>query len=351
MFLTLWQRFLGNERLRRFTVLLFLVGVLYLARSMMNLILLTFIFSFLVISLNDAIRKKIDIPSKLIVIIVYLLMIGGIYLAITIYLPKLVTQTENLVNYIVKFYNHPPKGTNDVINMVTQYISQSDIMKQMRGGMSIIVKYLANIGTMGMTFIMALLLSFFFTIDKDDLFKFSKSFLKGPYSWFFNDVYYFAKIFVNSFGVVLETQFIIALINTAITTTILACMKMPQLFSLALLIFFMSMIPVAGVIISAISDVLYWLFCLWCMEFYLYLHLLCVVHALEAYVLNPKLMSSRTELPIFYTFVVLYVSEHLFGMWGLIVGIPVFTFLLDILGVKSDHIRRERLKKFREKVK
>ncbi|MYZ02071.1 AI-2E family transporter, partial [Lactobacillus salivarius] len=79
--------------------------------------------------------------------------------------------------------------------------------------------------------------------------------------------------------------------------------------------------------------------------------MLCVVHALEAYVLNPKLMSSRTELPIFYTFVVLYVSEHLFGMWGLIVGIPVFTFLLDILGVKSDHIRRERLKKFREKVK
>ena len=58
MFLTLWQRFLGNERLRRFTVLLFLVGVLYLARSMMSLILLTFIFSFLVISLNDAIRKK-----------------------------------------------------------------------------------------------------------------------------------------------------------------------------------------------------------------------------------------------------------------------------------------------------
>src|SRR5699024_5885883 len=92
MFLTLWQRFLGNEQLRRFTVLLFLVGVLYLARSMMSLILLTFIFSFLVISLNDAIRKKIDIPSKLIVIIVYLLMIGGIYLAITIYLPKLVTQ-------------------------------------------------------------------------------------------------------------------------------------------------------------------------------------------------------------------------------------------------------------------
>src|SRR5699024_12584613 len=100
-----------------FTVLLFLVGVLNLARSMMSLILLTFIFSFLVISLNDAIRKKIDIPSKLIVIIVYLLMIGGIYLAITIYLPKLVTKTENLLNYIVKFYNHSHNSKKDLINM------------------------------------------------------------------------------------------------------------------------------------------------------------------------------------------------------------------------------------------
>ena len=44
--------------------------------------------------------------------------------------------------------------------------------------------------------------------------------------------------------------------------------------------------------------------------------------------------SSRTELPIFYTFVVLLVSEHLFGTWGLIVGVPIFTFLLDIADVK-----------------
>jgi hypothetical protein len=40
------------------------------------------------------------------------------------------------------------------------------------------------------------------------------------------------------------------------------------------------------------------------------------------------------NLPIFYTFVVLLVGEHFFGVWGLICGVPVFTFLLDILGVK-----------------
>lgn len=61
-----------------------------------------------------------------------------------------------------------------------------------------------------------------------------------------------------------------------------------------------------------------------------------VVHAIEAYVLNPKLMSSKTNLPVFYTFIVLIFSEHFFGVWGLILGIPVFVFLLDVLDVKNE---------------
>ncbi|MFL6558003.1 MAG: AI-2E family transporter, partial [Bacillus sp. (in: firmicutes)] len=32
-------------------------------------------------------------------------------------------------------------------------------------------------------------------------------------------------------------------------------------------------------------------------------------------------------------FLVLIFSEHFFGVWGLIVGIPVFVFLLDVLEV------------------
>jgi predicted PurR-regulated permease PerM len=61
--------------------------------------------------------------------------------------------------------------------------------------------------------------------------------------------------------------------------------------------------------------------------------MIAVVHAIEAYILNPKLMSSKTNLPVFYTFVVLIFSEHFFGVWGLILGIPVFVFILDVLGV------------------
>lgn len=59
------------------------------------------------------------------------------------------------------------------------------------------------------------------------------------------------------------------------------------------------------------------------------------MHLLESYILNPKFLSSRKELLIFYTFVILLIREKLFGVWGLIAGISIFTFFLDILKVKQ----------------
>ncbi|NRG45235.1 AI-2E family transporter, partial [Bacillus sp. CRN 9] len=70
-----------------------------------------------------------------------------------------------------------------------------------------------------------------------------------------------------------------------------------------------------------------------------------IIHAIEAYILNPKLMSSKTNLPVFYTFIVLIFGEHFFGVWGLIVGIPVFVFLLDVLGVQGNEPLKKKLKK------
>jgi len=68
-----------------------------------------------------------------------------------------------------------------------------------------------------------------------------------------------------------------------------------------------------------------------------------VLHAIEAYFLNPKLMSAKTDLPIFYTFMVILFSEHFLGVWGLIIGIPLFMFLLDILGVTSSEESKQKM--------
>ena len=111
-------------------------------------------------------------------------------------------------------------------------------------------------------------------------------------------------------------------------------MGMPQLVALGLMVFIFSLVPVAGVIISLVplSFVAY---SVGGIRYVVYIFIMVlVIHAIEAYILNPKFMSSRTELPIFYTFLVLLLAEHFWGVWGLIVGVPIFIFFLDVLEIK-----------------
>jgi len=316
---------------------------LFLISSMMSIILLTFIFTFLVTRLVRVIRKWVPIPPAIIVIVVYALVILGIYFAVSLYLPQLIKQTISTFESVYRFYQNPSHDTNQMLTWVTSYFQNSDILKQLKGGFSVVLKYITNIGNMWITFFLSFVLSFFFTIEDRQMRVFSKRFLTSTFGWFFQDVYFFAKKFVNSFGVVLEAQFLIAIVNTVITVTFMAILKMPQLISLGLMIFLLSLVPVAGVIISIVPLSLI-AYSVGGLRYVVYMILMiAVVHTLEAYVLNPKFMSSRTELPVFYTFVVLLVSERLFGVWGLIVGVPVFNFILDIIGVKPVHRPRPNI--------
>ena len=330
-----WHRFIDNVPLRRFVVLALLIWVLYLVRGMLSAILLTFIFTYIVVHWVRFVQRWLPkLPSLLVVLVTYAVLIAAVYFAVTKYLPLLITQIIKMVNSVLKFYQS--QDGSWLIKQLNHYISAKTVTAQVKHGINLAFSTLTSLTKMAVTFFMSFILSFFYTIELKQMYSFSRLFLTSDlFSWLFEDIYFFGKKFVNTFGVVLEAQFFIALCNTALTTICLMFMHMPQILALALMVFVFSLVPVAGVIISliplsmvgysvgGIRDVIYIII------------MITAIHALESYVLNPKFMSSRTELPIFYTFVVLMVSEILFGTWGLIVGVPIFTFLLDIMGVKS----------------
>jgi predicted PurR-regulated permease PerM len=62
--------------------------------------------------------------------------------------------------------------------------------------------------------------------------------------------------------------------------------------------------------------------------------LIILIHTMETYILNPKLMADKTKLPVCFIFIVLIVGEHFLGTWGLLIGVPIFIFLLDIMDIK-----------------
>lgn len=334
-----WHRFINNVELRRFVVLIMIIFALWLMRSLMNMILFTFILTFISVTWIRFVKRWLPkISIKFLVVLTYVLILLLLYFGITKYLPVLVRQVVKMANSVIKFYSSQDATT--IFRYVNHYISRATILSQAKHGLSLLVSTLTSIGTVTVTFFLSLILSFFFSLDLQETSAFSKMFLNSTFGWLFQDIAYFGKKFVNTFGVVLEAQFFIAICNTILTTIGLLIMKMPQIFALGLVVFVFSLVPVAGVIISTIPlglvaytvggvrDVIYVII------------MIAVIHVLEAYVLNPKFMASQTDLPIFYTFIILLVSEHFWGTWGLIVGVPIFTFLLDIMGVKPIHSRR-----------
>jgi predicted PurR-regulated permease PerM len=55
-----------------------------------------------------------------------------------------------------------------------------------------------------------------------------------------------------------------------------------------------------------------------------------IIHAIEAYILNPKIVSSYVHFPVFITFLVLIISEHLFGLVWLLIWVPMFSIFLGL---------------------
>ncbi|HBM3766944.1 TPA: AI-2E family transporter, partial [Listeria innocua] len=238
---------------------------------------------------------------------------------------------------LVKFGNSFLKtdSNNDFINYIVSLANQFDIMKYTEQGVSMILTYLTNVGTVLMNVFIALMLSLFFSLGKDHLVSFTNQFSTSKIGFIYEEVKFFGSKFVATFGKVIEAQFIIALVNAVLTTIALWILGFPQLMTLSIMVFLLGLIPVAGVIISLIPLTIIG-YSIGGVEYIFYiLVVVIIIHALESYVLNPKLMSAKTNLPVFYTFIILIFGEHFFGIWGLIVGIPVVMFFLDVLGVTN----------------
>jgi predicted PurR-regulated permease PerM len=320
----------ATKRVFIFAILIF---ILYLLRSILNIILLTFIISFLINGLERFISRKIKMNRKITVLLLYIIAVSGLTYGIVKYLPVLVNEITQIVKQMTDFFTNPANADNVVLTYIMELVQQYDITSYFGVGLTLVVDTLNNISAIGLQLFIALILSLFFLLEKERIISFTSRFKQSKISSFYNELEFFGKKFVGTFGKVIEAQFIIALVNMAITTFFLWIMGYPHLFGLAIMVFFLGLIPVAGVIISLVPLCIIGYSVGGFIQVVYLLVMIAVVHAIEAYILNPKLMSSKTNLPVFYTFVVLIFGEHFFGVWGLILGIPVFVFILDVLGV------------------
>jgi predicted PurR-regulated permease PerM len=257
-------------------------------------------------------------------------MITGFVVAIINYLPKVFVQILQLKEILVGLTNLPAPQ-DEISRYMYKTLKDLNLQAYVKQGF----EYILRISNWGTTFILATILSFFFIFERKRIIAFTSRLRESKISWLYEELEYFGKKFVLSFGKVIEAQLLIALFNTVFTVIGLWVLGFPYLFALAIMIFLLSLIPVAGFLISLLPlGIIGYNLGGHLMVIYV-ISVIMVLHFLEGYFLNPKLMSSKMNLPMFYTFIILIFSEHYMGTWGLIVGIPIFIFLLDIIDVDT----------------
>jgi len=184
-----------------------------------------------------------------------------------------------------------------------------------------------QISTYVSTFLLGTLFSFLIMLDLPNLrakaIQLRSSRLHDIYDVTARSVVRFAVVV----GMGFRAQILIAAVNTLMTAVGMLALGIEPIALLSTVVFFCGLIPVLGTFISSAPIVLVAVnttgpgHALWAIAMIL------VVHTVETYVLNPRIMAAMFKISPVVTLMILYVGHKLFGLWGMVLGVPVSVFI------------------------
>ncbi|MFB9768848.1 AI-2E family transporter [Lactiplantibacillus modestisalitolerans] len=329
------SRFLKRDDVGLYLTLIFLIVVVYLMRGFATILLLTTIFAFLGIKVSRWLNLRTHLPYWIAVILAYVVVITVFVGALSYAAPTLIAQLQIIPDMVAKAITDHPVLNKNIDQLVNQAISSSELIKNGKALLVTGIKELSSVGTGFTHVVLAIFLSFVFAVSRGRMMSFGRQFSKSRFHRFFENVYYLVHKFIMILGRIIETQLIICTINTALMTIGFLIIGMPSVLVLAIIVFILGLVPVAGVLLSMIPLTLLAFASGGLMRVVWIILLVIIIHAFESYFLHPRLMADRTDLPVFVTFITLIIMESLLGAWGLIIGIPIVAFFLDVFDVQS----------------
>ncbi|MBL8768471.1 MAG: AI-2E family transporter [Planctomycetes bacterium] len=179
----------------------------------------------------------------------------------------------------------------------------------------------------GTSFLLSLLFSFLIVLDLPRLTAGARSLRDSRLRYVYDEVADSIVVFGRILGRALEAQLMIAILNTALTAIGLALMELPYIAFLSTVVFICSFIPVAGVFMSSVP------ICLTAVKvsgiglMLIAIAFITVIHMIEAYILNPLIYGAHLRMNPVLVLAILVISHHLFGIWGLVLGVPVMNYV------------------------
>jgi len=177
---------------------------------------------------------------------------------------------------------------------------------------------------------LSLLLSLFIVFDihrlKKGVRRLQQSRLENFYAEIAPSLISFGRLIGRAF----QAQAVIALFNTLLTFVAVHFLKIQNEAFLCSIVFVCSFIPVLGVVLSSVpisimaivqdgGSILLALSAVGA---------ILIIHFIEASILNPKILGDMLHLHPVLVLAILAVGEHFFGVWGLLLGVPVIVYII-----------------------
>lgn len=339
-----------------------LILVFFLFKDFLLIFFLTFIFAYLFLTFWSFIKIRLDcfldkilrsdktknffknfLSLNILVMFLYLTFIWVLFFAISDLLPQLTKELKDLPNYVpvlaepinlIASKLEEFKNLNSQIGWsISEIISKQDIDLAMQ-----IFDRVKSAWVILIQIILSLILSYIFIMDREKLHTYLNGIKKSNF-WFFYDEYkIIIEKIVKTFWLVFQAQSIIALTNAILTTFwlfiiwLLHHTTFPFIYTLAIIVFICWFIPVIWTFISSVPILIIWFSMVWWIWVVIeIIILITVIHAIEAYYLNPKIVSSFIHLPVSLTFLVLIISEHFIWFAWLVIWISSFYLVLELL--------------------
>ncbi|HJD98887.1 AI-2E family transporter [Levilactobacillus brevis] len=328
------KRFWQSPLTAYYFALILLIILAWNARAFLSLALFTIIFIYLGNAATMGLEHRLHVHHLIATLLVYLIFLGILVAAFAQIIPPLVTEVSRLPHTLKELVTTYPQLETTLTRWIKNLTQNASVINNGKTLFTSGIVKLSRFSSGVETVILAFFFSFIFNLTKTQLRHFVHAFTKSRFSRLFVPMGELILKFVTIFGTVIETQLMICSINTVLMVIGLWLIGMPSLLILGIMVFFLGLIPVAGVLISLIPLTIIAFISGGILRLAAVLVLVILIHLFESYFLHPRLMANATNLPIFVTFITLIVSERLFGAWGLIVGVPLVAFFLEVFDVQ-----------------
>ncbi len=306
--------------------------------GLFGLVFITYILCFLFNGPIEALAARTRLPRTLWAAVVYILFLAVVLSLLSSVLPKLGSESTSFL-----------KKLPDTLETLRRHLDQwAWLAPDMAAPISKVKDYLTlealvgvktetlftlavnsfnQISTYVSTFLLGTLFSFLIMLDFPKLraktIALRESRLRDIYDVTARSVVRFAIVV----GMGFRAQMMIAGVNTVLTAVGMYFLGIEPVMLLSTVVFFCGLIPVLGTFISSAPIVLVAVnttgpsHALWAIV------MIIIVHTIETYVLNPRIVAAMFKISPLITLMILYVGHKLFGLWGMVLGVPVSVFL------------------------